>query len=89
MRPVERCQVADVTGDAVADGTASGDGIGRRQIDERRFLQEGHFQVELLRTVLRWHMVVAGPDDVADLQAVAVLPRLPHADLIVQIEPIV
>ena len=85
MRPVERCQV----GDAVADGTASGDGIGRRQIDERRFLQEGHFQVELLRTVLRWHMVVAGPDDVADLQAVAVLPRLPHADLIVQIEPIV
>ena len=58
------------------------DGIGRGQIDEGRFLQEAHGQVELLRDPLGRDVAVAGPDNVLDVQAVVLgLVAVPHADL--------
>lgn len=58
----------------------SGHGIRRCKIDVGRLLQEGYFEVKLLRYTLRRRVGIAWPDDVLDVQTL-LLPRLPDADL--------
>ena len=65
----------------MADWAAARHRIRRDDADEGRLLEKSHFQMELVRSVLGRHVAVARPDNVADIQAVRLLPRVPVADL--------
>lgn len=73
--------VANVTRYSMADRTATANRIRRHDADERRLLQKGNFQVELVRTVFRWYVTVTGPHDILDIESI-LLPRVPMANLL-------